>query len=125
MREIKFRAWYKYGKKMIDLYKITPLALADHNGTMNGLFLPFDKNINLMQYTNLKDSKGVEIYEGDIVRFWIDNIEEVSEVFFECGCFSVKTKNTDPYYHPCLGVVEFVEIIGNLYENPELLPGKE
>ena len=77
MRPIKFRAWYKFGKRMIDLQKITPLALSypDHKG----LFLPFDDNTILMQFTGLLDKKGKEIYEGDVVvqdgYIWFDEGE--------------------------------------------------
>ena len=135
MKPAKFRVYYEYeidGEIHKGIESESSWFLLTQSGELlqHGPLEPLRdckeyKKLIPLFYTGLKDSKGVEIYEGDIVRFWIDNIEEVSEVFFECGCFSVKTKNTDPYYHPCLGVVEFVEIIGNIYEQPELLPGKE
>ena len=73
-REIKFRAWNKEDKIMVDLQKITPLALNDMMNTQlnlqgrSGLFIPFFKELELMQYTGLKDRNGKEIYEGDIIR---------------------------------------------------------
>ena len=73
-REIKFRAWNKEDKIMVDLQKITPLALNDMMNTQlnlqgrSGLFIPFFKELELMQYTGLKDRNGLtEIYEGDII----------------------------------------------------------
>jgi hypothetical protein len=65
-RDIKFRGFDKLSKKMIDLKKITPFALAQPD--LNGLFLPFDDDIILMQFTGLLDNKLIkEIYEGDII----------------------------------------------------------
>ena len=62
---------------------------------------------DLMQFTGLKDKNGKEIYEGDIVRQDYDNA--LCEVKFISGCFS-------PFKHDG----QFV-VIGNIYENPELL----
>ena len=120
MREIKFRAWQKNGTKMIDLQKITPLIL---NKDQYGVFLPFHKDIHLMQYTGLKDKNGVEIYEGDILRpIIINGIIADGEVIFKDGCFEVQqiTNNGLPLYD-CLGTRTNFEIIGNIYENPELV----
>ena len=68
-RPIKFRAWD--GKKMIDLYAITPLAVDEklYSSLQHaGLFLPFSDDIIFMQFTGLLDSKGVECFEGDIIK---------------------------------------------------------
>ena len=65
MREIKFRAWHQDTKKMLDLKKMTPLALSP-SLDQDGLYIPFIKDLPLMQYTGIKDKDGVEIYEGDI-----------------------------------------------------------
>jgi uncharacterized phage protein (TIGR01671 family) len=71
----------------------------------------------LMQYTGLKDKNGVEIYEGDIVRFLdIDGVDSVTEVEFREGGFYPFAPD---FIHWCN-----VEVIGNIYENPELLEGE-
>jgi len=119
MREIKFRAWFKNEREMKDvainnIYKgnntflyLSPLPMSDY------------KPVDLMQYTGLKDKNGVEIYEGD--GYFIGT--EFRYVGFEDGIFfSYKKNGTQQeslYYCLSLGV----EIIGNIYENPELLIG--
>jgi len=126
-REIKFRAWNKTTCLMIDLRKVTPLAL-DANLKHDGLFVPFSKDIVLMQYTGLKDKNGKDIYEGDIVKYtsWENkyNIKEfiyVREVKFKNGrFFPLPSDNIceDGWYS--YGTKDF-EVIGNVFENPELL----
>lgn len=118
-REIKFRAWYKKDGRMIDLYKITPLIL---NESIDGLFIPFGEDYELMQSTGLKDKNGKEIYEGDIVKLegWNPSICEVT---FDRGGFCIRFGEDDGYY-PDIKYVEGNEIIGNIYENSELLNNK-
>lgn len=80
------------------------------------IYRPSYKDIDIMQYTGLKDKNGKEIYEGDIV-LWIDSKgnKRQNKVFFERGAF--RLRNT--YFE----LLEYgiLEVIGNIYENPELL----
>lgn len=82
----------------------------------------------VMQYTGLKDKNGKEIYDGDIVKLWLVERDEVFwnsflVKFFE-GCFICEFLGGDTEEYP---IFEYwndsqdLEIIGNIYENPELL----
>lgn len=115
MREIKFRAWDKE-KKMWTNWKCYD-NMFYFMDKITGAWIRDDKfnRFELMQYTGLKDKNGKEIYEGDIVRYYsfIKDKKLLAEVIFEEGCFVI-----DDYY---LGHKKRVEVIGNIYENPELL----
>ena len=117
-REIKFRAWNIITKQMIDLKKITPLAL---NMDTDGLFIPFS-GMPLMQYTGLKDKNGVEIYEGDIVEYYVILVKIYppykSEVKYINGMFLVAndSESTPLGFTKC-------EVIGNIHANPDLIAG--
>lgn len=102
MREIKFRAW---------------------NGIMHSIWFRIDpegcEGYILMQYTGMEDKNGVEIYEGDIVT----DGDEVRKVWFDDDL-----DNVDGTYSRCSGWAiswgidkENIEVIGNIYENPDLL----
>lgn len=99
-REIKFRAWHKNNNKM--RYDVTT-DLLDRD------YLEF------MQYTGLKDKKGKEIYEGDIV----DINGAIGEVkFCNDGTYRIYFKNSIPQLH--LYIFD-TKVIGNSHEDKELL----
>jgi uncharacterized phage protein (TIGR01671 family) len=113
-REIKFRAIDKKTKKVVFEGTLTDVRNAE--GRLN--FTTWE----WLEYTGLKDKNGKEIYEGDIVK-WFDEIGENPNLFKveydEAHWIIVPISETmDGWY---LGN-NVLEVIGNIYENPELLP---
>ncbi len=74
------------------------------------------RDLELMQSTGLKDKNGVDIFEGDVG--WDVYGEEYGQVVFEEGCFRFET---DELSEALFEVNDDIEIVGNIYENPELL----
>jgi len=116
MREIKFRAWDIYKEKMFGEFVLKDICKQD------GFFVDI---LKFMQHTGLKDKNGKEIYEGDIIA--IDGGAEPykTKVFFKNGCFCVDMEGNDAElkYYIDMNFCE-AEIIGNIYENPDLLESK-
>ena len=111
MREIKFRAWDKEYKQFQESFL---LPIHDCNSAL-------EPRCVLQQYTGLKDKNDVEIYEGDIVQIF-PRYNGICKVIFNKGSFGVEGKL---YASNRLDLSFGVEVIGNIYENPELLNTKE
>jgi uncharacterized phage protein (TIGR01671 family) len=120
-REIKFRAWNKTMGIMVDLQKLTPLATE-----IDGLFIPKSDDIIPLQYTGLKDSKGNEVYEGDVVSHPLNGNYKGSVMWAnETGRWVVIPPNEyNPNYAMWLTESNKFEVIGSIFENPELLEVK-
>ena len=118
MREIKFRAWDKLNKEMFNVEIIDFQEKKLYEDTVS--YRNF-KNIELMQYTGLKDKNGKEIYEGDILSN--RNDEKLYKVIFENGSFRAEFKGDfEEYSFDLIDVVaQSCEVVGNIYENPELM----
>ena len=76
------------------------------------------------QYTGLHDKNGKEIYEGDIVKIKYRD-EDIGKVIYEHNGFSIDVTNMNKNYGRVSFVNNFIEVIGNIYDNPELLGGEE
>jgi len=69
-------------------------------------------------YTGLKDKNGVEIYQGDILK----TVDGIMKVYFDDGCFWVESEDHGaPLYVYSDEDDNCSEIIGNIYENPEMI----
>lgn len=118
MREIKFRAWN--GKEMVDPF--IPRNEDWLGPDVNELIdtLQHEWNYKLMQYTGLKDKNGKKIYKGDILQINDEEHEGNAKIV----CVEYKRGGfVDSYFHRYIGDIKTykIEIIGNKYENPELL----
>jgi uncharacterized phage protein (TIGR01671 family) len=117
MREIKFRAWDRKNKKFIK--NNIDYDKCEYYGN---IFVCFKCALSdcledyiLMQYTGLKDKNGKEIYEGDILELKNAKISFIPRVIFVMAWDDTRTGWT--LYSP----KDEFEVIGNIYENPELL----
>lgn len=126
MREIKFRAWDKKTKR----YFLIELG---NPGFFECQSDDHDDYEWWQQYTGLKDKNGKEIYEGDILnRWWRQswNLEPNirfdvrGKVIFKNGSFLMKNfdlEERNRAEYPIPFEDETLEVIGNIYENPELV----
>ena len=125
MREIKFRAWNKYAKKMQNPAFITfeGVCMDYSQEPGEGLDNCSDEYV-LMQYTGLRDKNGVEIYEGDIVDAKTYPVHlVVIWSFGACGFVVNDYAIDDGTYlaELCRADLEGLSVIGNIYSNPKLL----
>ena len=123
MREIKFRAYHKERKEMFEIASIDfeEKKAALSNGIIKLLNVDF-KQFELLQYTGLKDKNDKKIYEGDILFFRDENMKYV--VVWQDTAFIIKSIETKKYSEKMcwLDDVEICcEIVGNIYENKNLL----
>lgn len=129
MREIKFRAWT--GKEMIYYpewftlegqhvlcFEEPPHSYVDESDIDN------PNRVELMQYTGLKDKNGKEIYEGDIVkneRHYFTTSVEYYGSSFNCKSEGLPLHTFIDEHYGEDSAKNSIEVIGNIYENPELL----
>lgn len=110
MRTINFRAWDKISKTWV---MVNWGVGIDNHGNVYPCWTQPKTDLELMQFTGLTDKNGKMIYEGDVVKF-----DYPMEVIWDLGSWVVKTNKGNSLLY---GYIAEVEVIGNIYENPELL----
>lgn len=121
MRTIKFRIWDNINNKMYNLGNLEDCLYRTEFEEEFGYDLT---NYIIMQYTGLKDKNGKEICEGDIIKSGF-----IGEVYWEGAGFYIKffNREIDDYIYCSLGYFKNnihpkeIEVIGNIYENPEFI----
>jgi hypothetical protein len=138
MREIKFRAWielengcanddpaYYKEKMMVDVAslefdedELCEITIID-DYFRDGETVYFDINdVDLLQYTGLKDRNGTEIYEGDVMKDYDGKLLEVIS-----GDSGFYFKGDAGWYDSFGNLADSFEVVGNKYQNPELVEG--
>lgn len=131
-REIKFRAWDKEKSRWVNLNSI----INNWGGTdyVNAMSIVGDAKLELndgygrliwLQYTGLKDKNGREIYEGDIISSyptwdWVVIWSRKSHSYACRSTHRSREKNRHLYMRILIAAKNGT-IVGNIYENPELL----
>ena len=125
----KLRAWDKQDERMsygeVEYFDDSINYRFDHFCT------GADEDVEFMQSTGIKDKNGVEVYEGDVINYRNSfrnpmtgsgslSINRDFKIIFENGEF--KAKGFDIRLK---NILSYSEVIGNIYENPELLEGHE
>ena len=113
MREIKFRVFDSRNKKMITNNVCFQLALSVDGTIKAGIIGDI-----LMQYTGLKDKNGKEIYEGDILTY--NGITSNGNEIIREVNYNAENARFQSGMYLLSQSIELSEIIGNIYENPEL-----
>ena len=133
----KFRAWAKESKNMLSSEKLKEMQIFALSESFSGdidnfLILPIQDKYPLMQFTGLLDKNDVEIYERDIViadcrnynenqLHYIIEYDNINTCFFGSTDRLKNNKYKIGLNQPMADIRQNIEVIGNIYENPELL----
>lgn len=123
---MKYKFWYKENKEFLEddckteyavLANGTVIEIYD-NGFGEGYSVRNLDNIEVLQFTGLKDSEGYEIYEDDIV--WNEWDEEYQVIIFDEGEYKLMGES---HIQNLYDNLDYIDVRGNIYENLELVKG--
>ena len=124
MKEFKMKAWLKKEKKMVAIigidFNYEYIRYTEDSNLFNENYKTAEfKDIELLQFTGLKDNGGQELYEADVIKFndGIDDIYGLISYDDEDGAYRVSYENITEHLSEREG--DF-EIVGNIFENPQL-----
>ena len=124
MREFKMQAWLKKEKKMVSIIGIDLnyqyIRYSDDGNLFKDDYKIAEfKDIELLQFTGAKDKAGQEVYEADVIKFndGIDDIYGLISYDDEDAVYCVSYENVTEHLSNMAG--DF-EIVGNIFENPDL-----
>ena len=122
MTELKFKAFFKVDGRIYEALSIDfankEVTLWDKETAVN-FEASFDE-IELIQYTGVNDKNGKEIYTGSLVKWGL----RTYKICFDCGFYMHDLSRINPEYpitKEFKEAPEEFEIVGNIYENPEIL----
>ncbi|WP_336017602.1 YopX family protein [Fusobacterium polymorphum] len=124
MKELKIKAWLKKEKKMVSIigidFNYEYIRYTEDDNLFNSDYKVAEfKDIELLQFTGLKDNGGQELYEADVIKFndGVDDIYGLISYDDEDGTYRVSYENITEHLSDREG--DF-EIVGNIFENPDL-----
>ena len=124
MKELKIKAWLKKENKMVSIigidFNYEYIRYTEDDNLFNENYKTAEfKNIELLQFTGLKDNGGQELYEADVIKFndGIDDIYGLISYDDKDGTYRVSYENITEHLSEREG--DF-EIVGNIFENPDL-----
>jgi uncharacterized phage protein (TIGR01671 family) len=132
MREIKFRAWFTLKNRMVNHESLSLFYDSDEGFTFafdDSTFVDEEHaegtlNYELMQFTGLYDKNGKEIYEGDVLEAQDDDGSFYLKVAYDgeyARYWFVDEADSGYCYAPDEFGRDEILVVGNIYENPELL----
>ena len=124
MKEFKMKAWLKKEKKMVAIigidFNYEYIRYTEDDNLFNSDYKTAEfKDIELLQFSGVKDNGGHELYEADVIKFndGIDDIYGLISYDDEDGTYRVSYENITEHLSDREG--DF-EIVGNIFENPDL-----
>lgn len=124
MKELKIKAWLKKEKKMVAIigidFNYEYIRYTEDDNLFNSDYKTAEfKDIELLQFSGVKDKAGQELYEADVIKFndGIDDIYGLISYDDEDGTYRVSYENITEHLLEREG--DF-EIVGNIFENPDL-----